>query len=113
MSAECFNVDDVINFPVRGCLSPQLCCASGVIADRIGEAVDIIEKVTGQWLCPREKCFKVKGRNNKFLYFPPEVIAPVSELTYIKDKQGNELDLDDFTINDHFVEYKRCLNCCT
>lgn len=113
MPADCLTTDDVINFPVRGCLNPELCCASGVIGDRIEEAVDIIEKVTGHWLCPREKCFKVKGRNNKFLYFPPEVIAPVSELTSIKDKNGNELDIDDFTINEHFVEYKRCLSCCT
>jgi hypothetical protein len=113
MPADCLSIDDVINFPVRGCLNPELCCASGVIGDRIEEAVDIIEKVTGHWLCPREKCFKVKGRNNQFLYFPPEVIAPISSLTSIKDKNGNELDLDHFTVNDHFVEYKRCLSCCT
>lgn len=107
----CIEVDDLISFPIRGCESIITCCSESALEDRLAEAMDIIERITGQTLCPIEKCFVVKGSKSKFLFFPPEVIAPAIEIESIK-KGGTALDIDFRTYPHHLKSDTYCFGCC-
>lgn len=111
MAYDCIDVSDLTSFPVRGCQSVSTCCSDEVLEARLAEAIDAIERITGQWICPREYCFKTKGNKSKNLFFPPAVIAPAIEIEYIK-KDGVELDIE-YDLDSHFLRTKDyCFRCC-
>jgi hypothetical protein len=107
----CIELDELKEFPVRGCQSISVCCSDAALEARLTEAIDMVEHITGQWVCPREVCFTTKGNKSKQLYFIPYVSAPATEIESIT-RAGTVLDIE-YTLNDHFIKSQTyCFDCC-
>lgn len=103
----CLSAEEILKY---GCRQQELCCPNEALEAALEAATDAIEVVTGQWVCPREVCFKVRGSGTRNLYFPPAVIAPVISIRSIK-KNGTCIT-DPYFCSQHYVKGTSCFDRC-
>lgn len=106
----CIEASDVIDFPIKDCTAAELCCSEEQIDARIAEAIDIVEQITGQWICPRDKCITIRGNKTTKLFFPPQIIAPAIEIESVTH-EGTAISWD-YDVFAHFLEGEQCFPCC-